>query len=689
MIAFVVFAKQLIGVSHGLQCCRIRIIVVALFRENMVRCVPFLKAKIRETVKEIVVPVYVETAVAVGPKQPAEKKLIFGWASDDLLLSVGVPTEWLNDVRNADEDTLLTLIDHLPGEAAEKLLGWATKPRRSRSGTATRARFSKISIGQAPPPSPTMNAANPFDHPDAQRRFRVLTNSEELQRALEFPGERWTVFLHPIQRKWVEGSDDCPVCVSGSAGTGKTIVALHRAAYLAHTHTNARVLLTTFSDSLAHALQTKLNRLVSSEPDLRERIGVYSLNSIGLQLYRSNVGQTTIAAPEITGELMREAASAAGGHEFNLHFLFTEWEQVVDAWQLRSWKEYRDVVRFGTNMRSREAQRGLFWSISERVRIGLRARLDRKARLREARYRVLWSIFERVHAGLRARQLITHAELFNSLAATISKNKNLPFDFVVADDAQDISIAQLRFPAALGGGRPDALFFTRDLGQRIFRQLFSWKAVGMDVPWWSMGQFTLRVNYRTSNQIRVQADCLLGPEVSDGWRDSTISVFNGPTPTICSLKNESEEIKTVGNWIAERTKDGLVPHEFGVFVRSAAELDRACAGVKEAGLAFKILDEDLETIIGHVSIGTMHLDKGLEFRAVVVMACDDEIIPLQERIETVGDNADLQEVYDTERHLLYVACTRARDHLLVSGVHPVSEFLDDFVKGDQGRTPHG
>ena len=138
----------------------------------------------------------------------------------------------------------------------------------------------------------------------------------------------------------------------------------------------------------------------------------------------------------------------------------------------------------------------------------------------------------------------------------------------------------------------------------------------------------------------------------------------------------------VGNWIAERAKAGVQPHEFGVFVRSAAQLDRARAAVKASGLALKVLDEQVETTSGHVSISTMHLAKGLEFRGVVVMARDDEIIPLQERIETVGDDADLREVYDTERHLLYVACTRARDHLLVTGVDPVSEFLDDFVKGD-------
>jgi superfamily I DNA/RNA helicase len=95
-------------------------------------------------------------------------------------------------------------------------------------------------------------------------------------------------------------------------------------------------------------------------------------------------------------------------------------------------------------------------------------------------------------------------------------------------------------------------------------------------------------------------------------------------------------------------------------------------------LPCKILGEHVETTSGHVSISTMHLAKGLEFRAVVVMACDDDIIPLQERIETVGDDADLQEVYDTERHLLYVACTRARDNLLVTSVGPASEFLDDL-----------
>jgi superfamily I DNA/RNA helicase/mRNA-degrading endonuclease RelE of RelBE toxin-antitoxin system len=618
--------------------------------------------EIRETVKEIVVPVYVQAEPAAEPKVFPKKSPIFSGTSEDQLLAYGVPTEWLSDVKKATEDTLLALTDHLPAEAAEALLELATggKPRLPGLGLGlvassaldptgnlprSRARKRRAGVG------PDTVVPNPFDHPDAQRRFRVMRNVEELERALDFPWEKWTVFLHPEQRQWVETDYAGPARVSGSAGTGKTKVALHRAAHLARTHPDARVLLTTFSDTLANALQTKLKRLLGNEPRLGERIDVHSLNAIGLRLYKAHVGPVTIASPEIVHELMKQAASAEDGHKFGRHFLFTEWEQVVDAWQLDTWEQYRDVARLG-----------------------------RKTRLPEAQRTVLWSVFERVRGELKGLKLMTHAQLFTSLAAVISKNKNVAFDFVVVDEAQDITVAHLRFSAALGAGRPNALFFAGDLGQRIFQQPFSWKALGVDIRGRSR---TLRVNYRTSHQIRTQADRLLGPVVTDvdgnsEDRSDTVSVFNGPPPMICLVKDEGKEIKTVGKWIAERAKEGALPHEFGVFVRSAAQLDRARGAVKEAGLAFKVLDEHVATTSGYVSISTMHLAKGLEFRAVVVMACDDEIIPLQERIETVGDDADLQEVYDTERHLLYVACTRARDHLLVTSGNTPSEFLDDL-----------
>lgn len=216
--------------------------------------------EMRETVREIVVPNYVEE-----PRATPVAKPLFANVSDDDLLGYGVPSEWLADVRVATEDTLLSLTDHLPAEAAEALLELATggKPRL---------------------PQPVVATATPFDHPDAQRRFRVMTNVEELERALDFPWDRWTVFLHPEQRQLVERDYSGPARVSGSAGTGKTIVALHRAVYLARKHPDSRVLLTTFSDALANALRTRLRRLVSNEPHLAERLEVHALDAIGERL---------------------------------------------------------------------------------------------------------------------------------------------------------------------------------------------------------------------------------------------------------------------------------------------------------------------------------------------------------------------------------------------------------------------
>lgn len=583
--------------------------------------------EIRETVQEIVVPKYVE-----APKPAPAKKLLFAKISDDDLLSYGVPVEWVSAVRQATDDTLLTLADHLPSEAAEALLELATggKPRMLQA----------VAV-----------AVSPFDHPDAQRRFRVMSNVEELQRALEFPWDKWTVFLHPEQRQWVERDYTGPARVSGSAGTGKTVVALHRAVFLARANPNARVLLATFSDTLANALRTKLKRLVGNEPRLAERIDVHAINAIGTRLYKSHFGQAILATGDVILELLTQASKEIGKHKFSLRFLHTEWDQVVDAWQLDSWEAYRDVARLG-----------------------------RKTRLPEQQRAVLWSIFDRVRSGLAARKLVTYPGLFSRLVPAIASSKNPPFDFAVVDEAQDIAISHLRFFAALGGNRPNTLFFAGDLGQRIFQQPFSWKALGVDIRGRSR---TLRVNYRTSHQIRMQADRLLGPEVSDvdgntDDRKDTVSVFNGPAPVIQILTSEDEEIKTVSAWLSEQLKAGVAPHEFGIFVRSEAEIRRARAAVEDAGIPFKVLDEHVETTSGYASISTMHLAKGLEFRAVVVMACDDEIIPLQERIETVGDDADLLEVYDTERHLLYVACTRARDYLIVTSVAPASEFLDDL-----------
>ena len=194
---------------------------------------------------------------------------------------------------------------------------------------------------------------------------------------------------------------------------------------------------------------------------------------------------------------------------------------------------------------------------------------------------------------------------------------------------------------------------------------------------------TLRINYRTSHQIRSQADRLLGPEIADvdgnqEVRKGTVSVFNGPQPVVETAATIDDEADRVAQWVKARLDEGVRHHEIGIFVRSAAEMPRAVKAVESAGVPFVELDDAIGSKRDHVALSTMHRGKGLEFRAVAVIACDDEVLPLQERIESSADDSDLAEVYATERHLLYVACTRARDHLLVTGVEPASEFLEDL-----------
>ena len=596
---------------------------------------------VRETIQDITVPAVEDQwmvqesaaptyAVEARPAPP--KPALFENLSGDELLQFGVPAEWLEDVQKADEDTLLKIAEHLPGEAAEALLELATG-------------------GQPQKPAAAFGAVDPFEHPDAQRRFRVMEDVDALAQALDYPWEQWVVFLHPAQRDIVEKDYNGAARVAGSAGTGKTIVALHRAVHLARGNPDARILLATFSDTLASALQARLHQLLSHSPRLAERLEVHSIDGIGERLYEAHIARPEIATRESTRQLLAEAAAGNEAHRVSPRFLLGEWEDLVDAWQLRTWEDYRDIKRLG-----------------------------RKTRLSEQQRLAAWKVFENVKRGLDERGLVTRSQLFSQLAEKLKARRSPPFDFAVVDEAQDMGVAHLRFLAALGGDRPNALFFTGDLGQRIFQTPFSWRSLGVDVRGRSQ---TLRINYRTSHQLRMQSERLLEPQLSDvdgnvEDRRGTVSVFNGPGPDLRVFAGSGPEIEAVGAWVAERTSGGVAPHEIGIFVRSGAELGRAKEAAQKSGSPFKVLDDHVETSTELLSISTMHLAKGLEFRAVAVIACDDEVLPLQQRIEAITDDADLQEVYNTERHLLYVACTRAREYLLVTGIEPASEFLDDL-----------
>ncbi len=411
-------------------------------------------------------------------------------------------------------------------------------------------------------------------------------------------------------------------------------------------------MLTTFSPALANALAIKLERLVGNVPEVRSRIQVKAIREVARELYVNIFSH----APALVDEKALRShltitAAAIPDRKFPDAFVWSEWNDLVDTWQVTTWEAYRDVPRLG-----------------------------RKTRLGSKQREQLWQVFEKVQQWLKAEDALTWAGVFEKVTDHLTNSGEFPYTFAVVDEAQDMGIAELKFFAAIGSQRRDSLFFTGDSGQRIFQQPFSWKALGVDIRGRSQ---TLKINYPTSHQIRASADRLLPSSISDvdgneEDRRHTISGFNGPVPVVEVYDSPDDEIEAVGEWIANRLTDGFQPEEIGVFVRDHGQLERAIAAIEHAGTTPVELNEYVAFKPECVAYSSMRLAKRLEFRAVVVMVCDDEVIPQQERIESVTDESALEEVYTTEHHLLYVACTKARDHLLLSGVDPASEFLDDI-----------
>ena len=508
----------------------------------------------------------------------------------------------------------------LPAEAAEALLQYAT-------------------AGALPISAPAP-LADAYAHPDAQRRIGLIVDEEELRQALEYPWERWSVFLHPSQRVVVERRVGGPARVSGSAGTGKTVVALHRAVALARKNPHARLLLTTFSAPLARSLAVKLAVLAPDTGGIAPRITVSDWHGVADELFQLIHGRRPrIIATDILRTMIAKAAEAAGVRGFTQRFLLSEWTNVVDAWGIDGPERYASVPR-----------------------LGRRSPLGPRQRER------LWSVFGPVAAGLREQGIFTRCGVCRGVAAHYGGRERKPFDHIVVDEAQDLGPAELSFLAAIAPPGEDALFFAGDIGQRIFQHPFSWKALGIDVRGRSS---TLKVCYRTSRQIRSVADRLLpgalrDPDGNEEERAGTISVFDGPAPVIAVAADAAQEIKRVADFLRGAVADGIEPSEIGVFVRSPEVIGRARAALEASGLADR------------VAVSVMHLAKGLEFRAVAVMACDQDILPLESRIAEAADEGELDDIYETERQLLYVSCTRARERLLVTGVAPGSEFLKDL-----------
>jgi len=552
----------------------------------------------RETIEDVVVQRIVEEAVRL-PR-------IFAEETNDTLLSWGVPEDWLDTIRDATVDTVVDIAVRLPSEAGDAILAAAT--------------------GERPQPAPVVAAGeDPWTHPDALRRFRVVEDVEELKAALNEPWEKWTVFLHPAQREFVERDFNGPARVIGSAGTGKTIVALHRAVRLA-AEPGACVLLTTFNRRLAELLRAKLPLIARQEE--RSRIVVDDLGSVIQRRHAERFGSIEIVDETTLRHFLTDAA-ASMELSVDPDFLFDEWSLIVDAWNVMDADAYRELPRLG-----------------------------RKQRMAANRRDALWEVFSQVRERLQRETLTTEA----ACAHALREVGQLPYTHIIVDEAQDISVAELMLLGALYGDQPNGLFFAGDIGQRIFRAPFPWSAAGVDVRGRSR---SLKVNYRTSHQIRKRSETLL-PETlveADGAEENRLgvtSVFDGPVPKIRVFDNSETETEELRTWVESLLKSGVESNEIAILVR-------------------KELQQPLYDAF-NAQVMTMHDAKGAEFRAVAVPGLGHDTVPDETRLRAARDESHLDEIMTTERHLLYVAATRARDFLWMSGVAPVSEFLADLAK---------
>lgn len=581
--------------------------------------------------KEIIKPVV---------REVSQDPPLFATYDPDYLLALGIPAEWVEAVRHVDHTGLEKLIGRLPEEAMERLMELAT--------------------GNPVAPVAPVNAT-PFTHPDAQRRFRIMDSQDELRQALSYPWEKWIVFLHPSQRQVVEKRCSGAACVAGAAGTGKSVVALHRAVALARSNPDTGVLVTSYSRTLAVRLGQGLDILLGGPGSIRSRIRVENLHSVAVGIWMKSTGKrfNPLSATALL-QTIEDANRVAGKGDFTSAFLKAEWDAIVDPLGIASWEEYKRASR---------ARRG--------TPLGARQKL------------AVWKIFETVQKTLTSRELITWNGLSHAVAALLENEQVRPFDHLVVDESQDLGPAELTLIRHLVAPGEDDIFLCGDAGQRIFKSRFSWYSVGVDVRGRSS---RLKLNYRTTGAIQRFADRLLtgGSEAGSGESEArdAISLLIGPNPEIIGEQTAAEEIESVAEWLVRLQDEGFRPFEIALFARTEHVInDRILPAIEQSGLAACMLSDDEPPSAQEVSVGTMHRAKGLEFKAVAVVGCDAGLVPLRSALDNLADPGDRESFIEQERQLLYVACSRARERLLVTSSGQASEFLS--IKSGRWRQREG
>ncbi|MGD0687370.1 MAG: UvrD-helicase domain-containing protein [Streptosporangiaceae bacterium] len=404
-----------------------------------------------------------------------------------------------------------------------------------------------------------------------------------------------------------------PAQVTGGAGTGKTVTALHRAAFLARRleepaqagsaaspgqpdQPEPPILVTTFTRNLAEALDAQLALLIT-DPGVRGRIEVLNVDRLAYRVVKDARGAPPIA--DVRELRQRWADAAAGGPEFTPVFLQHEWEQVILAQDLHTEQAYLTCLRTGRGRPLSKAQRSQVWLAADRVT-----------------------------AELRAAGQSTHIQLANEATHLLRETGQALYQHVIVDEAQDLHPAQWRLLRAAVPAGPDDLFISADPHQRIYDNRVSLASLGIQVRGRSR---RLTVNYRTTQEILAWAVPLLGPAAVtglDGDADSLLgyhSPMHGRRPVIHQAATRQEELASLTERISAWLASGTEPHAIGVAARSSSLAGQAREALKAAGIPTLALST--HSTKNAVRAGTMHGMKRLEFQAVAVIGVEQGAVP--------------------------------------------------------------
>lgn len=553
-------------------------------------------------------------------------------ASAELLLAIGVPTDWIDWVRAASEDALLGHLEQFPEDVQHNL-------------------FELLTGGSVEPPTPLAEDTPP----PPSRDIVPIEDADDLARALDAPWEQWLVFLHPEQREVVDRSYSGAARIYGSAGTGKTIVALHRVKWLLDAYEDASIFFTTYTRALTSNLEERLAMLVGDE--LREEypeLLVTNFHRWLTQWHRARFGQMEIATEQDILRLIEEGLEANADVQFEAEFILSEFNAIIDPYYVRTRSEYFDIPRTGRGTPLGKRQKAL-----------------------------LWKIFQHVQDRLTQTHRRTLNEYSGLCVAYFDANPDeRPFDHVVVDEAQDFSPIELQALRAIAPEGSDDIFLCSDAGQRLYGRAFSWLKNGLDIRGRS---FQLKINYRTTEQIRAACEALL-PESLDGPSgDSEArrarSLRRGDEITLVGCKTAREQTEALETWLRTLVVErGIAPEQIAILAREGRIAMRIGGeAARKLEIDYSLLENNGKNRSG-IAIGDMRNAKGLEYRAVAIVECDADTIPLKAELERAAyDQGDVFDVLEMERNLLYVAGTRARDELFISYVGEPSQFLSLLV----------